>query len=1098
MGYKKNTASQNLTFVMLKAADGTAMTGITDANFKVASKRNIDNAGQTAITGTFTESGGGEYNLALSQADTNGLDIGFLFFYTAAIPINIHVHTDAKLVSDLNDAAAPPTAAAVAAAVWQDATAGDFTTAHSIGLALYIDNHAPGATSGHAIVGSAMTLASGAIVTASFGTCVLPETTKTAKLGFSGSDPYYVQGDTIGWKGAAAPAMTGDAWARLGTPAGESIAADIAAGAKPGDQMRLTPGQQAALSAGQIPRTLPWVNKPAVAMYQATDELADAAEIVPLCAGTGVADTTEPTDYFVALHGTSPPSWVDGEHGRAVQLVKASSQYIDLGYRASPTALPFTVAIRFRPDAIGSVVHGLLQSTGNATLYGLSAFYDATGHLVYELADGGGATPTYFTGFSYYTTRKTFTQGQWYDVVFVCRSKMEIEVWVSTLGNPPELWGGELYAATRQEYAAGTGNATIGRIYSGSAIYGSITVDAVQTADVAWTGTQIAEWCADPWRSVRTPLAALVTTAGLDNDSTTYPMALAINGINSPAAVYDAAAQRTFIAWQDTASKPINTYFDHQSRTFGPGVDLHGTPLILQDTHGAPALMLDADGYLWQFYGCHGVYDASQPVYYRVSVYPHDNSDWGDEQTIAGNYTYPQPFLLDNDDIGIVVRSCGHDDGHTVFRKYVSSAWSAEQQLTHDRYPYHWTKYDLLRDVLHVFWQSLISGEYQQWDEYREGVYYLKTANKGTTWVNSAGVPYTSATALPVTNATGANPCERVINCGHYNVNYQDVQLDSAGYPLLLYCHAFPTYGAGSEVPGHIKFVRQTGSGTWGTPVDICDVDNAFDSAALRVLNDQHLLAYVTSGASSLLLKRGGTLSEYESLDGGATWALTRLIMGGDVCVVSTVFNAADDGQAEIVFAGGDAGLGSLYLWGSSLAAASQQTLLDGQLTKYDALATVAAAAATAAETTQILAMGIKARTDLQPYILPPFGASVAKSQVTTRELRVLQHSAWKSPGGGALTLPIVDETGTAIDLRGKSLALRACRPGEIGSVLFTFTTGSELSVSASDPGNEVLLSADNTHLTNAGKLVLELWNTTDGVPVARYTLVIEPAMGPP
>lgn len=46
------------------------------------------------------------------------------------------------------------TAAQIATGVWQDATAGDFTTASSIGKALYIANVAPGAAGGHMISGS--------------------------------------------------------------------------------------------------------------------------------------------------------------------------------------------------------------------------------------------------------------------------------------------------------------------------------------------------------------------------------------------------------------------------------------------------------------------------------------------------------------------------------------------------------------------------------------------------------------------------------------------------------------------------------------------------------------------------------------------------------------------------------------------------------------------------------------------------------------------------------------------------------------------------------------------------------------------------------
>lgn len=46
------------------------------------------------------------------------------------------------------------TAAQIATGVWQDATAGDFTTASSIGKALYVSNVAPGGSGGHMISGS--------------------------------------------------------------------------------------------------------------------------------------------------------------------------------------------------------------------------------------------------------------------------------------------------------------------------------------------------------------------------------------------------------------------------------------------------------------------------------------------------------------------------------------------------------------------------------------------------------------------------------------------------------------------------------------------------------------------------------------------------------------------------------------------------------------------------------------------------------------------------------------------------------------------------------------------------------------------------------
>ncbi len=88
---QKNVASQNLTFVLVNASTGAALTGAT---VSTSSKITIDNGAQGAVAGTFTEKGGGQYNYAPTQGETNGTDLGLLFFATSAIPVNIDIHTD--------------------------------------------------------------------------------------------------------------------------------------------------------------------------------------------------------------------------------------------------------------------------------------------------------------------------------------------------------------------------------------------------------------------------------------------------------------------------------------------------------------------------------------------------------------------------------------------------------------------------------------------------------------------------------------------------------------------------------------------------------------------------------------------------------------------------------------------------------------------------------------------------------------------------------------------------------------------------------------------------------------------------------------------
>jgi len=81
---RKNVAGQYLYFALVNATTGAALTGAT-----VTAVRTIDGGSQAACTGTVSEPGNGQYQIALSQADTNGNNIGYLFTATNAIPVSV-------------------------------------------------------------------------------------------------------------------------------------------------------------------------------------------------------------------------------------------------------------------------------------------------------------------------------------------------------------------------------------------------------------------------------------------------------------------------------------------------------------------------------------------------------------------------------------------------------------------------------------------------------------------------------------------------------------------------------------------------------------------------------------------------------------------------------------------------------------------------------------------------------------------------------------------------------------------------------------------------------------------------------------------------
>lgn len=91
--YRKNVASQYVTFALVNASSGAVITGATIGS--IGKFRTIDGAAQASMTGTVTETANGQYQMALSQADTNGNDIAWLFTYSGALPVNYNVVTTA-------------------------------------------------------------------------------------------------------------------------------------------------------------------------------------------------------------------------------------------------------------------------------------------------------------------------------------------------------------------------------------------------------------------------------------------------------------------------------------------------------------------------------------------------------------------------------------------------------------------------------------------------------------------------------------------------------------------------------------------------------------------------------------------------------------------------------------------------------------------------------------------------------------------------------------------------------------------------------------------------------------------------------------------
>jgi hypothetical protein len=138
------------------------------------------------------------------------------------------------------------TTAAIATAVWQDATAGDFTVASSIGKSLYTTGNAPGAASGLALVGSNMGSVSGVT-----GLTTATITTAVWSAALPGSYTSGMAGYIIG-TGILAAITSGTAQAGSATAIQLASSASSATGAYVGAPVYITSGT----GAGQAPHTI--------------------------------------------------------------------------------------------------------------------------------------------------------------------------------------------------------------------------------------------------------------------------------------------------------------------------------------------------------------------------------------------------------------------------------------------------------------------------------------------------------------------------------------------------------------------------------------------------------------------------------------------------------------------------------------------------------------------------------------------------------------------------------------------------------------------------------------------------------------------------
>lgn len=371
-----------------------------------------------------------------------------------------------------------------------------------------------------------------------------------------------------------------------------------------------------------------------------------------------------------------------------------------------------------------------------------------------------------------------------------------------------------------------------------------------------------------------------------------------------PMAVFSPETQRTYWVYGNADNAPTITYYDHTTRRFVYPVVLGRNPD--GDAHRNPTLALDEHGFLHVFYGSHG-----HPTHVLRSQRPHDLSAWEAVSDLPEPHTsYPQPWLVSPGQIMVSYRQAPGwnctttTDGGRTWCEPVNIVNFGCPDDAHgcaecSIYAVSIAESAGERRKVHLAWSRLGGGTPEEvatkhlWAR-RYNVYYAWTGDGGRTWHRSDGSDY----SLPI----GEDTAEKLYDCGQRGVWLKDIQLDAAGRPLILFLDAeVETFASRWLV------LRQTEAG-WRTS-EIGVSDHMYDDGGLVYLGEDDIRVYAPTTAVQPR-EDGGEIEEWQSVDGGVTWANTRHLTAGSLYShnnVKVVFgHELSPGDLRVVWSYGD------------------------------------------------------------------------------------------------------------------------------------------------------------------------------------------------
>lgn len=296
--------------------------------------------------------------------------------------------------------------------------------------------------------------------------------------------------------------------------------------------------------------------------------------------------------------------------------------------------------------------------------------------------------------------------------------------------------------------------------------------------------------------------------------------------IISPTAYYYNG--KTYVVFQTaTDHDPYIDCYTHSTGAWTGAVKVADNPVGSDDSHGAPAVIVDNSGYIHVFFGSHVTAQK-----YSKSTNMEDISAWTAQTDMGTNCTYPNVIKDSSGTLWLFLRETNSDIYYRKSTDFTTRYEIIESDITEDRIYRGNTEYDSTNGRIHMAWthNDLSEGAGTYLDIFHA---YLKCSDGHMYSMGGTDLGTT------ISFSEAGTSC-KVVDTGTYVVNASPTtHLDSSGNPYIIYS---VTTATGYE---H-KFTRWTGS-AWSSPVAIT-TSEGISSSDFIVNSSSDIDAYLIIG----------------------------------------------------------------------------------------------------------------------------------------------------------------------------------------------------------------------------------------------------------